>query len=111
MDPRQAVPEVLAADVPDQALLVDVREDDEWAAGHAPGARHIPLGEIEARHGEIPRDRAVYVICRSGARSAHVAHVLTAAGWEALNVADGMTGWEAAGRPMTTESGAPPFVA
>src|SRR5216683_703363 len=85
MDPRQAVPEVLAADVPDQAVLVDVREDDEWAAGHAPGARHIPLGEIGARHGEIPRDRAVYVICRSGSRSAHAAQALTAAGWEALN--------------------------
>jgi rhodanese-related sulfurtransferase len=103
--------EVPAAGVPAGAWLLDVREDDEWAAGHAPGARHIPLGQLSARAGEVPQDQAVYVICRSGARSARAAEALAAAGWEATNVAGGMQDWAAAGRPMTTDSGAEPFVA
>jgi len=106
-----AVPGVPAVGVPDDAFLLDVREPDEWAAGHAPGARHIPLGELSARSAEIPRDTAVYVICRSGARSARATQALAGAGWQALNVADGMQGWNAAGRQMTTDSGAQPFVA
>jgi rhodanese-related sulfurtransferase len=105
------VPEVTAASVPDGAWLLDVREDDEWAAGYAPGARHIPLRELGARSAEIPQDQPVYVICRSGGRSARAAQALAAAGWEAVNVAGGMQDWAAAGRPMTTDSGAPPFVA
>ena len=97
--------------MPDGAWLLDVREDDEWAAGYAPGARHIPLGQLGARTAEIPQDEAVYVICRSGIRSARAAQALTAAGWEAINVGGGMQDWAAAGRPMATESGAEPFVA
>jgi rhodanese-related sulfurtransferase len=105
------MPEVPAADVPDQAYLVDVREDDEWLAGHAPDALHIPLGVLGERTDQIPRDREVYVICRAGTRSARAVQALNAAGWQALNVADGMQGWESAGRAMASESGAPPFVA
>ena len=63
------VQEVSAVSVPDGAWLLDVRENDEWAAGYAPGARHIPLGELGARTAEIPQDQTVYVICRSGMRS------------------------------------------
>jgi rhodanese-related sulfurtransferase len=103
--------EVPAASVPDSAWLLDVREDDEWAAGYAPGARHIPLGQLGARAAEVPRDQTVYVICRSGGRSGRAVQALAAAGWEAVNVAGGMQDWAAAGRPMTTDSGAPPFVA
>jgi rhodanese-related sulfurtransferase len=103
--------EVAAASVPDGAWLLDVREDDEWAAGHAPDARHIPLGELSARAAEVPQDQAVYVICRSGVRSARAAQALAAAGWDAINVAGGMQDWAAAGRPMATDSGAEPFVA
>ena len=108
-----AVPiqEVQAASVPEGAWLLDVREDDEWAAGYAPGARHIPLGELGARSAEIPQDEAVYVICRSGHRSAHATAALANAGWEAINVAGGMQDWAAAGRPMATDSGAAPYVA
>jgi rhodanese-related sulfurtransferase len=97
--------------VPDGAWLLDVREDDEWAAGYAPGARHIPLGELGARTAEIPQDQTVYVICRSGARSARASQALAAAGWKAVNVAGGMQDWAAAGRAMATDSGAEPFVA
>ena len=110
MDEGNEVREVPAADVPEQAYILDVREDDEWQAGHAPGARHIALGELGELHGQIPRDRDIYVICRSGVRSAHAARALSAAGWRALNVADGMHGWESAGRAMASESGSP-FVA
>lgn len=105
------VREVAAAGVPDGAWLLDVREDDEWTAGYAPGARHIPLGQLGARTAEIPQDQVVYVICRSGARSARAAQALSAAGWDAINVAGGMQDWAAAGRAMATDSGADPFVA
>ncbi len=102
--------QVPAAQVPDDALMLDVREPGEWAAGHIPGALHIPLGELNVRYQEIGRDRPLYVICRSGARSAHAAHALAGAGWDASNVSDGMQGWHAAGRPMIADSGTP-FVA
>jgi rhodanese-related sulfurtransferase len=108
---RETGPEVAAVGVPDGAWLLDVREDDEWMAGHVPGARHIPLGELGARTTEVPQDETVYVICRSGVRSGRAAQALNGAGWEAVNVAGGMQGWAAAGRPMTTDSGADPFVA
>jgi rhodanese-related sulfurtransferase len=111
MGEGDAVREVPAAEVPERAYLLDVREDDEWQAGHVPDARHITLGRLGELCGQIPRDRDVYVICRSGVRSAHAAQALNAAGWRALNVADGMHGWESAGRAMISESGAPPFVA
>jgi len=104
-------PSVLSTDLPAEVFLLDVREDDEWAAGHAPEAVHIPVGTLNERAVEIPQDRDVYVICRSGARSAYAAQALVGAGWQAVNVADGMTGWAVAGRPMVSETGADPYVA
>jgi rhodanese-related sulfurtransferase len=101
------VAQVPAAEVPAGAFVLDVREHDEWDAGHVPGAVHIPLGELGTRYTEIGRDRPLYVICRSGNRSAYAAHALAGAGWDARNVSDGMMGWHAAGRPMTCESGTP----
>jgi rhodanese-related sulfurtransferase len=106
-----ALPEVPAVSVPEQAWLLDVREDDEWAAGHAPKARHIPLGQLGARTAEIPQDTDIYVICRSGGRSARATQALNGAGWRAVNVGGGMQDWAAAGKPMVTDSGAEPFVA
>src|SRR5215467_5679634 len=76
----EALPEVSAVAVPDEAWLLDVREDDEWAAGHVPGATHIPLGQLGARTAELPHDEQIYVICRSGNRSARVAQALNGAG-------------------------------
>jgi rhodanese-related sulfurtransferase len=111
MDGAGGLRAVPAVEVPAQAYLLDVREDDEWTAGHAPDAQHIPLGSLSERAGQVPRDREIYVICRAGSRSARAAQALNSAGWQAINVADGMQGWESAGRPMTSESGAPPFVA
>ena len=111
MNQPMAVPEVLSTDLPAGAFLLDVREDDEWAAGHAPGAVHVRLDELGARFGELPRDREVYVICRTGHRSAYAAEALGGIGLNAINVADGMTGWAVAGRPMISEDGAEPYVA
>ena len=111
MNQPVALPEVLSADLPAGVFLLDVREDDEWTAGHAPDAVHVRLGELGARAGELPRDREVYVICRSGARSAYAAQALAVSGLNTINVADGMTGWAVAGRPMISEDGADPYVA
>lgn len=105
------LPEVPAAAVPDGAWLLDVREIDEWSAGHVPEATHIPLGQLGTRTGELPVDQEIYVICRSGVRSARAAQALNGAGWQAVNVEGGMQHWAAAGRPMTADSGAEPFVA
>ncbi|OLT29517.1 sulfurtransferase [Nocardiopsis sp. CNR-923] len=104
------VPETVVTEVPEDAYLLDVREDDEWRSGHAPGAVHIPLGQLGERAGEIPRDRRVYVVCRVGGRSAQAVMALNQAGWETVNVAGGMRAWEHAGREMAAESEAEPTV-
>ncbi|MFE6687860.1 rhodanese-like domain-containing protein [Streptomyces sp. NPDC057743] len=91
------------------AFLLDVREDDEWAAGHAEGALHIPMSEFVARYGELteaaPEDGKIYVLCRVGGRSAQVAQYLVQQGLDAVNVAGGMQAWEAAGRPVSDGKG------
>jgi rhodanese-related sulfurtransferase len=107
------VPVVSVADMSDNAVLLDVREDDEWAAGHAPAAVHVPMGQVPQRLDELAStfaDRPVRVVCRSGARSARVTAYLVQAGWDAVNVDGGMRAWSAAGRPMVAESNAPPKV-
>ena len=91
----------------DRELVVDVREDDEWAAGHIPGALHVPLGEVVARLSELPTDRPLAVVCRVGGRSAHATAFLLSQGLTARNVDGGMLAWAAAGRPMTAADGRP----
>jgi rhodanese-related sulfurtransferase len=105
------LPSVAASAVPDDGLLLDVRENDEWRAGHAPDAVHIPLSELNGRAEEVPKDCDVYVICRAGSRSAQAVAAFNNAGWKTANVDGGMHAWEAAGRPMVSESGTDPFVA
>ncbi|GGZ10828.1 rhodanese-like domain-containing protein [Streptomyces olivaceoviridis] len=108
------MPTVQVADLKDGDFLLDVREDDEWQAGHAGGALHIPLSEFVARYGELteaaPQDGRVHVICRSGARSAQVTMYLVQQGVDAVNVDGGMQHWQAAGRPVITDDGKPGFV-
>jgi len=101
-------PTVTAAAVPERAVLLDVCEDDEWAAGHASGAVHVPLNELPGRLGELPLGRDIAVICRVGSRSAIAAAYLAQAGWPAVNVADGMFGWQAAERPRPGWPTSPP---
>ncbi|GAA2018820.1 rhodanese-like domain-containing protein [Nakamurella flavida] len=104
------IPEVMVPDLPDDARLLDVREDDEWAAGHAPGATHIPMTELAGRLDEVPEGDPLYVICRSGGRSARVTAYLNGQGWDAVNVAGGMGVWAASGRPLVAEGDATPEV-
>ena len=111
MTTSQSVPEVPVAQVPSDGWLLDVREPDEWEAGHAPGAVHIPLGDLGERSSQVPSDQTVYVICRSGHRSGRATEALNNAGWQAVNVAGGMQRWAAEGRPMVTDTGQIPRVA
>ena len=100
------VPTVDAAQVTDDAYLLDVREPDEWAAGHPPGAHHVPMMQVPGRADEIPDDRDVVVVCRVGARSAQVVAYLAGNGYaNAVNLDGGMVAWAAAGRPMVSEDG------
>src|SRR2546421_383197 len=94
----QQVPSVTVADLPEGVTLLDVREDDEWAAGHAPTAVHIPLGDLAGRLDEVPSDGIVHVVCRGGGRSARATAYLNANGWDAVNVDCGMKSWHAEGR-------------
>jgi rhodanese-related sulfurtransferase len=107
--PTVTVPE-LPESLPEGVTLLDVREPDEWAAGHAPEALHIPMGDLASRLDDLPADNEVYVVCRSGGRSARVTAYLNANGWDAKNVDGGMQRWQAAGRPMTSDNGAPTVI-
>ena len=100
------VPTVTVADVTDDAYLLDVRDPDEWAAGHAPTAVHLPMMEIPGRIGELPVDRDIVVVCRVGSRSAQVIAYLIAQGRDRVtNLDGGMFAWHAAGRPMVAADG------
>ncbi|WP_405584265.1 rhodanese-like domain-containing protein [Streptomyces sp. NBC_01190] len=107
---RSQLPAVDATAVPADAILLDVRENDEWAAGHAEGAVHIPMNEIVARMGDVPEGGRVHVVCRVGGRSAQVTQYLIGQGVDAVNVSGGMLDWEAAGRPVVDGSGAEGYV-
>jgi rhodanese-related sulfurtransferase/glyoxylase-like metal-dependent hydrolase (beta-lactamase superfamily II) len=86
------------------AVLLDVREPEEWRAGHAPDAVHLPMGQVHDRHGELPSDRRIVVVCRSGGRSAAVTQSLRAAGFDAVNLSGGMCTWSAASLPVEVET-------
>lgn len=106
-----AVQAVSVAELPADATLLDVREADEWAAGHAPDAHHIPMSELTARLGELPAADPLYVICRSGGRSGRVVAFLGQQGHPVVNVHGGMQSWQAQGKPLVGEhDGVPPDV-
>ncbi len=108
------LPSVDAAAVPSEGFVLDVREDDEWAAGHVEGALHIPMSDFVARFGELTQavedGRRVHVMCRVGGRSAQVTQYLVRQGVDAVNIDGGMQAWDGAGRPMVTDHGNPAFV-
>jgi rhodanese-related sulfurtransferase len=107
---QSQLPAVDAAAVPADAIVLDVREHDEWTAGHAEGALHIPMGEIVGRIAEVPDGGRVHVVCRVGGRSAQVTQYLIAQGMDAVNINGGMLDWEAAGRPVVDGDGGEGFV-
>jgi rhodanese-related sulfurtransferase len=106
MDTPTATVDGVPDPLPDHLVVLDVREDDEWAAGRVEGSVHIPLGELGARFTELP-DGPVLVVCRSGHRSAYATAYLVDQGFEAVNLAGGLVDWERAGRPLVTEDGSP----
>jgi rhodanese-related sulfurtransferase len=108
-NPNQ-VPEIEAVDAQagsSDRVLLDVREPDEWEAGHAPGAYWIPLAELERARTEIPFNKHVVCVCRSGARSERAAEALISWGFEAMNMAGGMRAWAAAGLPVVRDDETP----
>lgn len=89
----------------DGAVVIDVREADEYLSAHVPGARLVPMGQLPARLHEIEKNSPVFVICASGGRSAAMASFLETAGYDACSVADGTGGWVSSGRPVVQGSG------
>ncbi|WP_167757937.1 rhodanese-like domain-containing protein [Deinococcus fonticola] len=83
------------------AVLVDVREPNEYSEIHAEGAQLLPLSELEARYAELPKDRPLVMICRSGARSARAGEFLLQNGYaDVTNLAGGTLAWNEAGLPV-----------
>lgn len=94
----EAITRINSANPP---YLLDVREVHEFRTGHIPGAFLLPLGELSARLKELPRDREILVICRSGNRSGMATRQLHSAGYNAVNLSGGMIGWQRQGYPVT----------
>jgi len=105
------IPTIELGNVPEPlpVPVLDVREDDEWAAGHIAGAVHVPLSELPARLGDVPEGQTL-VVCKAGGRSARAVMYLAQQGYDVVNLAGGMLDWEAAGRPMVSETGEDPYV-
>lgn len=91
-------------------VLLDVREDDEWTAGHAPGAVHMALGTLGAEHTRLDRAQPIICVCRSGGRSAKATEALRGAGYDVVNLAGGMKAWAVAGLPVVTDANDPGVV-
>ncbi len=106
------VPEIDQTSLPDDAVVVDVREQNEWDAGHAPNAVHVPLGDLPGSLDRLPDTDAapVAVVCRTGGRSSRAVAWLVQQGFDVVNLTGGMKGWESAGRPLVAEGGAAPRI-
>ena len=107
------VPTVTVDDIPavlpEDIVVLDVREQTEWEHGHIEGARHIPLSELGGRLGDVPTERLL-VVCKIGGRSAQTVAWLSQHGHDAWNLAGGMIEWAESGRPMVSETGQAPGV-
>lgn len=100
----QVAPDTLAS----HAVILDVRNQDEWDLGHAPGAVHIPLDELPDRVGELPRtDGPLPVTCRGGGRAGRAVAWLRAQGIDAANLTGGMLDWQARERPVVGDAERP----
>lgn len=107
------VPTVAISGVPDPLPaglhVLDVREDVEWRHGHIDGALHIPLRDLPARTADLPAGQTL-VVCKVGGRSAQAVMYLRQLGHDVVNLDGGMLDWQAAGRPMVSETGTDPLV-
>ncbi|WP_323792750.1 rhodanese-like domain-containing protein [Nocardioides sp.] len=108
-----SIPTVSLSGVPDPLpeglAVLDVREQAEYDAGHVDGAVHVPLMDLPDRVGEVSQGQTL-VVCRVGGRSAQATGWLAEQGYDVVNLDGGMLDWEAAGRPMVSETGQPPQV-
>jgi len=95
--------------LPEGLAVLDVREPVEWAHGHIEGSQHIPMNELPERLAEVPEGQ-VLVVCKVGGRSAQVTGWLLQQGRDAVNLDGGLLDWEAAGRPMVSDTGQRPLV-
>ena len=106
--------QIQVSDLADDAVVLDIREQDEWDRGHAPGALHIPMSELPARVDELApfleREETVVVTCRSGGRVERTLPWLAQQGYDVANLDGGMRAWHAAGKPMETADGSAPQV-
>lgn len=114
MHPHHHIPTVTADEIPEGAVLLDVREDEEWQAGHIEGAIHVPMNSIPQRLAYEPDlfhgDAGLVVVCKVGGRSAQVTAWLQMQGVDALNLHGGVLDWAASGRPLVREDDGEPFV-
>jgi rhodanese-related sulfurtransferase len=101
---RSTDPDALSRRADDHVIL-DVREADEWQAGHVAGAVHIPMGELGGRLDELPTDAPIITVCRSGRRSGQVAKALAKQGFDATNLDGGLQAWHDRGLPLTADDG------
>ena len=107
------IPTIALDQLPAGAVLLDVREDDEWQAGHIAEAVHVPMNDVPSRvaaGGLLPLEQQVVVVCKVGGRSAQVTAWLVHNGFDAVNLEGGMLAWQHARRPMISETGAQPEV-
>lgn len=95
--------------LPEGLTVLDVREEFEWVHGHIADATHIPLSVLPVRLPDLPEGQ-ILVVCKAGGRSAQATMYLAAQGYEVVNLDGGMLDWEAAGRPMVSETGDAPQV-
>jgi len=99
--PQATLAEVTGSKSDRGPAIIDVRNAAEWAEGHLPGARHIPLGELLDRIAEVPRDGPVVLHCQGGSRSAVALSLLQSRGFgNVRNLVPGFAGWQAAGLPV-----------
>lgn len=113
MRPDQ-IPNVLVDQLPSPAVVLDVREDEEWTAGHIEGARHVPMFQVpnHIQYAEdLTPETPIVVVCKMGGRSAQVTAWLRQNGYDAVNLDGGMLAWAGSGRPMISEDGQTPRVA
>ena len=114
LGPVNDFPDVPVSALPDDAVVLDIREQDEWDRGHAPTAVHIPMSELPARVDELvpflDADEPLVITCRSGGRVQRVMPWLARQGYEVANMTGGMRAWHAAGKPMEAAGGTSPQV-
>jgi rhodanese-related sulfurtransferase len=96
--------------LPEGLVVLDVREDDEWEAGHVAGSVHVPLMELGTRHVELPKGAQTLVVCRVGSRSAYAVGFLLQQGHDAVNLEGGLAAWQRAGRPLVAADDRPGIV-